>query len=121
MQLMEKGDAENETDVTEFILLGFGDLAEVQILLFPVFLVIYIVTMAGNFLIIALVVTDQHLHTPMYFFPGNLSCLETCYTSALLPRMLASLLTGDRTISVGGLHDTVFFLLFSNSYRVFSP
>ncbi|CAM5158047.1 unnamed protein product [Eretmochelys imbricata] len=112
MQLMEKGDAENETDVTEFILLGFGDLPELQILLFPVFLVIYIVTMAGNFLIIALVVTDQQLHTPMYFFLGNLSCLETCYTSALLPRMLASLLTGDRTISVGGCMTQFFFFCF---------
>ncbi|XP_067386071.1 olfactory receptor 11L1-like, partial [Emydura macquarii macquarii] len=35
--------------------------------------------------------------TPMYFFLGNLSCLEACYTSTIL---LASLLTGDRTISV---------------------
>ncbi|XP_048674280.2 olfactory receptor 5AP2-like [Caretta caretta] len=99
MQLMEKGDAENQTDVTEFILLGFGDLPELQILLFLVFLVIYIVTMAGNFLIIALVVNDQHLHTPMYFFLGNLSCLETCYTSALLPRILASLLTAMLKLS----------------------
>ncbi|XP_067388292.1 olfactory receptor 5AP2-like [Emydura macquarii macquarii] len=58
--------------------------------------------MAGNILIAALVVVDQHLHTPMYFFLGNLSCLEACYTSTILPRMLASLLTGDRTISVSG-------------------
>ncbi|XP_039356633.1 olfactory receptor 5B21-like [Mauremys reevesii] len=112
MQLMEKGDAENQTDFTEFILLGFGDLPELQILLFLVFLVIYIVTMAGNILIIALVVADQHLHTPMYFFLGNLSCLETCYTSVLLPRMLASLLTGDRTISVGGCMTQFFFFSF---------
>ncbi|XP_037771157.1 olfactory receptor 10A2-like [Chelonia mydas] len=56
--------------------------------------------MAGNILIIVLVVADQHLHTPMYFFLGNLSCLEICYTSIILPRILASLLTGDRTISV---------------------
>ncbi|XP_067393388.1 olfactory receptor 5AP2-like [Emydura macquarii macquarii] len=66
------------------------------------FLVIYIMTVAGNILIIALIVTNQHLHTPMYFFLGNLSCLETCYTSTILPRMLASLLTGDRTISFSG-------------------
>ncbi|XP_044838055.1 olfactory receptor 5B21-like [Mauremys mutica] len=112
MQLMEKGDVENQTDITEFILLGFGDLPELQILLFLVFLVIYIVTMAGNILIIALVVTDQHLHTPMYFFLGNLSCLETCYTSAVLPRMLASFLTGDRTISVGGCMTQFFFFCF---------
>ncbi|XP_065421206.1 olfactory receptor 11A1-like [Chrysemys picta bellii] len=102
MQLMEKGEGENQTFVTEFILLGFGDLPELQILLFLVFLVIYIATMAGNLLIVVLVVTDQHLHTPMYFFLGNLSCLETCYTSTILPRMLVSLLTEDRTISVEG-------------------
>ncbi|CAM2102622.1 unnamed protein product [Caretta caretta] len=99
---MEKGEGENQTSVTEFILLGFGDLPELQILLFLLFLVIYVVTMAGNILIVALVVAYQHLYIPMYFFLGNLSCLETCYISTILPRMLASLLTGDRTVSVEG-------------------
>ncbi|KAM9120618.1 olfactory receptor 11A1-like [Pangshura tecta] len=56
--------------------------------------------MTANILIVVLVVADQHLHTPMYFFLGNLSCLETCYTSTILPRLLASLLTGVNTISV---------------------
>ncbi|XP_014425859.2 olfactory receptor 6B1-like [Pelodiscus sinensis] len=92
----------NWTTITEFILLGFGDLLQLQTLLFLMFLGIYIVTVVGNILIVVLVVTDRHLHTPMYFFLGNLSCLETCYTSTLLPRMLASLLTGDRTISFSG-------------------
>ncbi|XP_037771251.1 olfactory receptor 11A1-like [Chelonia mydas] len=97
---MEKAEGGNQTPITEFILLGFGNQPGLQILFFLLFLVIYVVTMAGRLLIVALVVTDQHLHTPMYFFLGNLSCLETCYTSTILPRMLASLLTGDRTISV---------------------
>ncbi|XP_023966612.1 olfactory receptor 6B1-like [Chrysemys picta bellii] len=88
----------NETVLTEFILVGFWNLPELQTLLFLLFLVIYIVTVAGNILIFALVVAKQHLHTPMYFFLGNLSCLETCYTSTILPKVLASLLTGDRTI-----------------------
>ncbi|CAM5153180.1 unnamed protein product, partial [Eretmochelys imbricata] len=101
MQLMEK-EGKNQTAIMEFILLGFGDLPELQTLLFLIFLVIYIATMAGNILIVALVVADQHLHTPMYFFLGNLSCLETCYSSTILPRLLASLLTGDRNISVPG-------------------
>uniref|UniRef100_A0A8C4XYC4 Olfactory receptor n=1 Tax=Gopherus evgoodei TaxID=1825980 RepID=A0A8C4XYC4_9SAUR len=91
----------NQTSLTEFILLGFGTVSKLQILLFLLFLVIYIVTMAGNILIVVLVVTDQQLHTLMYFFLGNLSCLETCYTSTVLPRIMASLLTGDRTISIG--------------------
>ncbi|XP_038227895.1 olfactory receptor 11A1-like [Dermochelys coriacea] len=98
---MANADWSNKTAI-EFILLGFGNLPEQQGLLFLLFSVIYIVTMVGNILIIILVVIDQHLHTPMYFFLGNLSCLETCYTSTILPRMLVSLLTGDRTISFRG-------------------
>ncbi|XP_065269968.1 olfactory receptor 2G3-like [Emys orbicularis] len=100
---MEKAEGGNQMPVTEFILLGFGSQPGLQILLFLLFLVFYVVTMAGNLLShAALVVADPHLHTPMYFFLGNLSCLETCYTSTILPRLLASLLTGDRTISVEG-------------------
>ncbi|XP_053121115.1 olfactory receptor 11A1-like [Hemicordylus capensis] len=102
MQSMRHTQEGNQTLATHFLLLGFGDLLGLQIIVFLIFLIIYIVTMAGNILIIVLVVSDQHLHTPMYFFLTNLSCLETCYSSAILPRMLASLLTGDRTISVGG-------------------
>lgn len=92
----------NHTFTTQFLLLGFGNHQELQIVLFLVFLMINMVTIAGNTLIIVLVASDQHLHTPMYFFLGNLSCLEACYSSTILPRMLASLLGGDRTISVKG-------------------
>uniref|UniRef100_A0A8C3S933 Olfactory receptor n=1 Tax=Chelydra serpentina TaxID=8475 RepID=A0A8C3S933_CHESE len=97
------------TQESEFILLGFETFPQLQILLFLLFLVIYIVTLIGNILIIALVVADQHLHTPMYFFLGSFSCLETCYTSAIVPRMLASLLTGDRTISVHACLTQLYF------------
>ncbi|KAM9120343.1 olfactory receptor 6N1-like [Pangshura tecta] len=99
----------NQTAVTEFILLGFGDLPVLQILLFLMFLVIYMATVAGNMLITALVVAHQHLHTPMYYFLGNLACLETCYTSTLLPRMLISLLSGNKTISVSGCLSQLYF------------
>ncbi|XP_067407683.1 olfactory receptor 11A1-like [Emydura macquarii macquarii] len=99
----------NQTSITEFVLLGFRTLLELQILLFLLFLVIYIATMSGNILIMVLVVTAQHLHTPMYFFLGNLFCLETCYTSTILPRMLASLLSGDRTTSVSGCITQYYF------------
>nr|XP_014435374.1 olfactory receptor 1E5-like [Pelodiscus sinensis] len=101
----------NQTSISEFILLGFGDLPDQQPLLFLLFLVIYLATMAGNLLIVVLVVVDRHLHTPMYFFLGNLSCLETCYSSAILPRLLAGLLTGDRTISVRGCLTQYYFFV----------
>ncbi|CAM5153471.1 unnamed protein product, partial [Eretmochelys imbricata] len=109
MQSIENTEWENQTTITKFILLGFRNLTELQILLLLLFLVSYFVTVAGNILIFALVVGDQQLHTPMYFFLGNLSCLETCYTSTILPRILASLLTGDKTISFRGCMVQMYF------------
>ncbi|XP_061448077.1 olfactory receptor 6B1-like [Rhineura floridana] len=102
MPFLQEQHGVNQTMITEFILLGFGGNQEVQIVLLLLFLVIYIVTVSKNLLIILLVVSDQHLHTPMYYFLGNLSCLETFYSSTILPRMLYSLLTGDRSISFVG-------------------
>ncbi|KAM6448804.1 olfactory receptor 6B1-like [Liasis olivaceus] len=94
---------ENLTDIMAFQLLGFVGLGDLQVLLFCLILVIYIVTVVGNILIIFLVITNRHLHTPMYFFLGNLSCLETCYSSNILPMMLANLFYGrKRSISVTG-------------------
>ncbi|XP_066485433.1 olfactory receptor 10C1-like [Tiliqua scincoides] len=117
---------QNMTTVSEFLLLEFGDLPELQGLLFLLFLVIHLVTMAGNLLILVLVVTDRHLHTPMYFFLGNLSLLEACYSSNLVPKMLSSLLTGEKSISVkacftqfslfAGLGGTECYLLAMMSY-----
>ncbi|XP_006039363.2 olfactory receptor 11A1-like [Alligator sinensis] len=106
---MADAEVGNQTSITEFILLGFEIFPELQILLFLLFLLLYIATMAGNILIIVLIIAVQHLHTPMYFFLGNLSCLETCYTCTVLPRMLASLLTGDKTISFSGCFIQFFF------------
>uniref|UniRef100_A0A8C6YB31 G-protein coupled receptors family 1 profile domain-containing protein n=1 Tax=Naja naja TaxID=35670 RepID=A0A8C6YB31_NAJNA len=97
MLASEKG---NQSDIVEFILLGLGDSVQLQFLLFLLFLLIYLVTITGNLLIIALVLANPCLHTPMYFFLGNLSCLETCYTSSILPKMLSNLLTGKATITV---------------------
>ncbi|XP_006132728.1 olfactory receptor 6B1-like [Pelodiscus sinensis] len=99
----------NQTDMTKFILLGFGGLLDQNIFLFLLFLVIYVATVAGNTLIVALVVADPRLHTPMYFFLGNLSSLETCYSSTLLPRVLASLRTGNRTILFNGCFTQMYF------------
>ncbi|XP_007443225.1 olfactory receptor 10C1-like [Python bivittatus] len=100
---MAETEQENQTEIMEFHLMGFVGLGDLQVPLFCLFLVTYLVTIVGNILIILLVVTDPHLHTPMYFFLGNLSCLETCYSSNILPMMLANLLYGGRkTISVTG-------------------
>ncbi|XP_025032826.1 olfactory receptor 10A7-like [Python bivittatus] len=89
-------------NVTEFIILGFGKFEQWKSILFFSFLVLYIVAMVANILIIILVAVDHHLHTPMYFFLGNLSCLETCYISNIVPKMMVGLLTDENTISFSG-------------------
>ncbi|XP_044305925.1 olfactory receptor 6F1-like [Varanus komodoensis] len=101
----------NQTDSMLFILLDFNS-ENLQTFLSILFLPIYIVTMDGNILIVLLVVFDQHLHTPMYFFLGNLSCLETCYSSTIMPRMLVRFMSGDRTISIGGCFAQLYFFGF---------
>uniref|UniRef100_A0A8C7DWG9 Olfactory receptor n=1 Tax=Naja naja TaxID=35670 RepID=A0A8C7DWG9_NAJNA len=88
--------------IREFILLGFGNTKNLNIFLFVLFLIIYIVTVSGNILIITLVVAEKRLRTPMYFFLSNLSFLEICYTTTILPKMMASFVTGNRTISLWG-------------------
>ncbi|XP_054849770.1 olfactory receptor 2AP1-like [Eublepharis macularius] len=89
----------NETWITEILLQGFEELTDLQMLLFLAFLVIYIVAITGNSLIFVLVIFDRQLHTPMYFFLGNIAFLEVFYTSNIFPRMLWALLTGNKVIS----------------------
>ncbi|NXI74310.1 OR6X1 protein, partial [Anseranas semipalmata] len=117
---------ENQTFVTEFILLGFPSLQRVHVLLFVGVLVIYLLTITGNVIIIATVVNDNTLHKPMYFFLGNLSFLGIIYVSATIPKLLASLLDVKKSISTAAckaqafshffLGATEFFLLTAMSF-----
>ncbi|XP_039225355.1 olfactory receptor 10A7-like [Crotalus tigris] len=99
----------NMTVITHFILLGFGELHGMQMLLFMLFLTLYIFTMMANFLTVFLILVDHRLHTPMYFFLGNLSCLEMMYSSTILPKMLDSFLTGEKYISFKGCITQFYF------------
>ncbi|CAM4680218.1 olfactory receptor 5J3-like [Lepidochelys kempii] len=89
----------NHSMVTQFILLGLTDREELQIPLFAVFLVIYILTLVGNLGMIMLIRVDPRLHTPMYFFLSNLSVIDLCYSSVFAPRMLVNFLVGSKRIS----------------------
>ncbi|XP_046528969.1 olfactory receptor 10A4-like [Equus quagga] len=99
---MVSTEEENMTQVSEFILLGLGDLHGLQFLLFGVFLVIYVMTLISNIVILTVVSTDHSLHTPMYFFLGHFSCLEISYTTTIEPTMLRTLLTAHVPISFPG-------------------
>uniref|UniRef100_A0A8C3S596 Olfactory receptor n=1 Tax=Chelydra serpentina TaxID=8475 RepID=A0A8C3S596_CHESE len=95
-----------------FILLGFSNFPRLQHLLFSLFLSTYLITVTGNLLIILLTLADPALHIPMYFFLRNLSFLEICYTSVTIPKMLANLLSKDKTISFIGCAVQTYFSFF---------
>ncbi|KAF0885879.1 O10X1 protein, partial [Crocuta crocuta] len=92
----------NQTNLKEFILVGFSLYPHVQRFLFVAFFALYLLTLAGNLAILGLTWVDRSLHTPMYLFLRALSFSETCYTLTIIPKMLADLLTGNRSISVTG-------------------
>ncbi|XP_062432144.1 olfactory receptor 5AR1-like [Rhea pennata] len=93
-------DRQNHTIVTEFILLGLTDHPTLQVPLFIIFLVVYIATLMGNIGMILLVISDAHLHTPMYFFLSHLSLVDICYSSSIVPKMLANFLSETKVISL---------------------
>ena len=92
----------NSTEVSEFFLKGFSGYPALEHLLFPLCSAMYLVTLLGNTGIVAVSVLDAHLHTPMYFFLGNLSILDICYTSTFVPLMLVHLVSAQKTISFLG-------------------
>ncbi|XP_072457250.1 olfactory receptor 7C1-like [Notamacropus eugenii] len=106
----------NQTYVSEFLLLGFSEKPEHQLSLFGLFLSIYLVTVGGNLLIMLTIGSDSHLHTPMYFFLSNLSLVDLCLVSTLVPKVLVNLLTHSKAISYAGcLTQMCFFMLFACS------
>ncbi|KAM9099675.1 olfactory receptor 1361-like [Sarcophilus harrisii] len=101
----------NQSGVSEFILLGLSDEPEQQRLLFFLFLLMYLITGLGNLLIMMAIISDPHLHTPMYFFLSNLSLADICFTSTTIPKMLNNHISKNRTIPYAGCLTQVFFFI----------
>ncbi|XP_003806860.1 olfactory receptor 9G9-like [Pan paniscus] len=105
--------------VTEFILLGFTTDPGMQLGLFVVFLGVYCLTVVGNSTLIVLICNDSRLHTPMYFFIGNLSFLDLWYSSVYTPKILVTCISEDKSISFAGCLCQFFFsagLAYSECY-----
>ncbi|XP_004695465.2 PREDICTED: olfactory receptor 14A16-like [Condylura cristata] len=109
----------NVSAVTEFQLLGFQNLLEWQSLLFAIFLFIYVLTVLGNVVIIAVASHDRRLHTPMYTLLKHLSFLEVWYTSTVAPPLLASLLSWGRAISFPACMAQLYFFVFFGATECF--
>lgn len=101
----------NFSNNPEFIILGLSELPEQQNVLFAVFLILYLLGVLGNLTIILLIKTDFHLQTPMYFFLGNLSFVDMCYTSAIVPKMLDNILSKNKTVTLLECISQLFFFL----------
>ncbi|XP_055278433.1 olfactory receptor 1013-like [Moschus berezovskii] len=112
-------DEKNYTTVKEFILLGFTTDPWLQRVLFYIFLIIYISSLLGNITLISLICADSLLHTPTYFFIGNLSFLDLWYASVYAPQILMTCSSDDKRISFAGCLAQFFFsagLAYSEGY-----
>ncbi|XP_014448115.1 olfactory receptor 7A17 [Tupaia chinensis] len=101
----------NDTQISEFLLLGLSEEPQLQPLLFGLFLSMYLITVCGNLLIILATISDSHLHTPMYFFLSNLSFADICFTSTTVPKMLVNIQTQSKVITYAGCITQMFFFL----------
>ncbi|XP_003802458.1 olfactory receptor 9G4 [Otolemur garnettii] len=99
----------NRTFLTEFILVGISADPRWQPILFGIFLTLYLITLSGNMTLVILIRMDSRLHTPMYFFIGNLSFLDFWYTSVYTPKILANCVSEDKRISLAGCGAQLFF------------
>ncbi|XP_024420355.2 olfactory receptor-like protein OLF3 [Desmodus rotundus] len=102
---------DNETWVREFILLGLSRDWVTQVSLFVLFMVMYLVTVLGNFLIVLLIRLDSRLHTPMYFFLTNLSLIDVSYATSIVPQMLVHFLAEEKVIPYVSCGAQLFFSL----------
>ena len=101
----------NKTGILEFLLMEVTEDPEVQPLHFILFLFIYLVTILGNLLIILAVISDSHLHTPMYFFLYNLSFTDICLSTTTIPKMLVNIQTQNQSITYTGCLTQICFVL----------
>ncbi|XP_062070701.1 olfactory receptor 6C75-like [Lepus europaeus] len=106
---METG---NRTSVQEFTLEGFPAVQHLGKVLFPVHLLAYLASMTGNAVIVTITCADSRLQTPMYFLLSIFSFCECCFTSTVIPKLLAIFLLGRQTISFAACFIQAFVFVF---------
>ncbi|XP_040320566.1 olfactory receptor 7A17-like [Herpailurus yagouaroundi] len=113
---METG---NDTQISEFFLLGFSEEPALQPLIFGLFLSMYLIAVFGNLLILLAVSSDSRLHTPMYFFLANLSFSDICFISTTVPKMLWNIQTQSKVITYAGCITQMYFFIHFAGLEVF--
>ncbi|XP_029471540.1 olfactory receptor 1044-like [Rhinatrema bivittatum] len=106
----------NQTAVTEFVLLGITERAELRGPLIVVFLAMYLMNLLGNGTMISVIAGNSQLHTPMYFFLCNLSFVDMCFSSVTVPKLLSNLISDKNTISFSQcITQLYFFIVFTTT------
>ncbi|XP_065801828.1 olfactory receptor 4C11-like [Muntiacus reevesi] len=105
--------------VTEFILFGLTQDAEKQKVIFGVFLILYLATLLGNFLIVVTIKTSRTLGSPMYFFLFYLSFADACFSTTTAPRLIVDVLSQEKTISYNECMTQVFAAHFFGCMEIF--
>ncbi|XP_078509457.1 olfactory receptor 5V1-like [Lissotriton helveticus] len=100
----------NQTSTVEFFIMGFSNYPQHQSIFFAAFVLIYLLAMSGNLFIIVVIYSDTHLHTPMYFFLVNLALLDICFSSSIIPNILAILLSETKSMSYWSCMTQMFLL-----------
>ncbi|XP_076989366.1 olfactory receptor 1J4-like [Tamandua tetradactyla] len=103
---------ENQSRVSEFLLLGLPIRPQQQGWFFCLFLGMYLTTVLGNLLIILLIRLDSRLHTPMYFFLSHLALTDVSFSSVTVPKMLMNMQTQEQSISYAGCIAQMYFFIF---------
>ncbi|XP_037693648.1 olfactory receptor 2A1/2A42-like [Choloepus didactylus] len=107
---------ENQTSVTDFILLGFCLDPRIHMFLFGLFSLFYTFILLENGIILGLIALDSRLHTPMYFFLSHLALIDIAYACNTVPQMLVNLLNPAKPISFAGcITQTFLFLSFAHT------
>ncbi|XP_068103909.1 olfactory receptor 2A25-like [Hyperolius riggenbachi] len=89
----------NQTAMKYFIIRGISDVPNIQMMVFFLVLMFYLITLAGNMTIFILICLDHHLHTPMYCFLANLSLVDISCSTITLNKILTSFIIRDKTVS----------------------
>ncbi|KAB0379787.1 hypothetical protein FD755_007571 [Muntiacus reevesi] len=103
---------ENQSRMSEFLLLGLPIWPEHQGVFFALFLDMHLTTVLGNLLIVLLIRLDARLHTPMYFFLSHLALTDVSFSSVTVPKMLINMQTQGQSIPYAGCITQIYFFLF---------
>ncbi|XP_005415034.1 PREDICTED: olfactory receptor 4F4-like [Chinchilla lanigera] len=103
-------DQVNDSMITEFVLLGLAQSLEMQFFLFLFFFFFYVGIILGNIFIVFTVITDSHLHSPLYVLLANLSLIDLGLSSSTVPRIIFDLFTEYKVISFHNCMIQMFFI-----------